>query len=291
MPGHVTLVYNNPVAGVADANVDMTAAADVDFTQDGSGHYRFTEDYQLFAAGMFGASVLRGRFQVPHWNAIDEFEIFAANRSLGPPANPWLDWWMDNPIPIPKFESFKVQDSNNLGASTEIENAVLMLKAADGFWPVPSSGIPYKSRATFTVTPTLNAWSGGQALAFTGSQRGGVYSVIGATLQGANAVAFRLIFPKYRMYNGRKLRPGGIVQAAAGNALNMASQLKPGLLGEWGRFWTQEPLTCEVFGTVAGSIAYVLYLDLIYLGDDPSLVTQGAGGGSAAYQGASSIGM
>lgn len=279
MPGFHVLDYNNAAAGINDVNVDMTASTDGEFTQDGSGHYRFTEDYMLFGAVMFGASVLRARFQMPHWNALGEFEVFAANRSLAPPANPLVDWYIDRPIPIPQMESLQVQDSNNLGASTEIENVVLFIRAADGFWPIPGAGYPMKTRATVTFTPLLNAWSGGQAITFTAALRGGVYAVVGAVLQGGNCCAFRILFPRYRLTNNRKFRPGGIPQNAAGNNTERLSQIKPGAFGEWGRFATWEPPLLEVFGTAASSTAFVLYLDLIYLGDSPALLNAGSAGG------------
>lgn len=292
MPGFTLLNYNNSVAGVNDSNVSMTAAVDQEFPQDGSGNYRFSEDYQLLGVALVGASVTKGRFQVPHWNALAEFDIFAANRSLKFPANPFIDWYRPRTIPIPKFESFKVQESNNLGASTEIENCLLWIMAADGLWPLPSSGIPFKTIATLaTFTPTINAWSAPQPLVLAQALRGGVYAVIGAVFQGDHTVAARLIFPRYRMYNGRKLRPGTLVQNAVGNAPSFQLQREAGILGEWGRFWTQEPPQVEVFATAATNPAMTIFLDLIYLGEDQSLAYQGSGGGAAGYSGSAAMGL
>lgn len=286
MPGYTMLIYNNPIAGVNDANVAMTAATDPNFTQDGAGNYRFTEDYKLLGAAMVGTSVTFGRFQNSHWNALGEFDIFAANRSLEPPATPWIDWYRPNPLPIPKFESFKVQDNNNLGSSTEIENCLLWIQAADGLWPVPPSGMPIKTIAKIaSFTPTLNAWSVPQAITFNGTQRPGVYAIIGAVLQMDDVVAFRFIFPRYRMYNGRQLRPGFIAQNAVGNNPSFQIQREAGMLGEAGRFWSFELPQVEVFATAADAGGGTLFLDMLFLGENEALASQGSGGGSGGYSG------
>src|SRR6266851_8400000 len=115
--GFATLVYNLPAAGINAVNTDMVAAVDPDFSQRSS-HYIFTEQYRLLGAIFVGASVIRGRYQVPHWNAIGEVVITQANRSLQPPSNPQWDWNEVRPPAIPLNEEFQVQASNNLGAAT-----------------------------------------------------------------------------------------------------------------------------------------------------------------------------
>jgi hypothetical protein len=263
------LVYNAPAAGVAASNTDMAAATDADFSQR-SGHYVFTEQYKLFAAALLGVSVIRGRFQVPTWNAVGEFVLFNANRALTPPSNPQYDLYAEMGPDIPQNEEFQVQTSNNLGTATEIENCVLLLTPQNYNSNIPSTSkrpqlIPV--RCTFTVTTILNGWTGPQAIAFSQSLRGGVYSVVGAACQGANSVAFRLVFPRMRMYNGRKLRPGWLTQTAIGDAL--PNQLDPWLLrmGEWGQFHTFEPVQAEVFGSAAASTPFQLFLWLVWLGE------------------------
>lgn len=269
----VLLNYNASAAAAGASNVDLTAASDPDFSQR-NGHYIFTEEYKLLAAIPVGASLTKGRFQCPTWNAVGQFDIFNVNRSLNPPSNTQMDVYSHYPSTIPQNEEFQVQLSNNLGAATEIENVGIILGTRD--WSQQqqqSSMVPpiMVIDATFTVTPTLNAWSGPQALAFTQSLRGGVYSVAGAQLQGGNAAFFRLIFPRTRLYNGRKLRPGWVVQNAVGNV--PSDMIRPFMLGlgEWGQFHTFEPVQAEVFGTAAGSTAYTLFLWLVYLGPQSSL--------------------
>jgi hypothetical protein len=276
--GFATLVYNAPAAGVNTVNLDFTAATDPDISQR-NGHYIFTEQYRLLAAAAVGTSVTRGRYQVPSWNAVSEAVIFNANRSLQPPSNPQWDWYIGRAPKIPQREEFQVQASNNLGAATEIENVVLQIITDDWSAMFPpgvkdANGIDFlfPVRVSFTVTPTLNAWSGPQILTFSASQRGGVYAVVGGVLQGSNAVAWRIIFPRYKLYHGRKLRPGGLIQNAVGDVV--CNQWDPWVMamGEWGRYHTFEPPTIEVFGTAAVSTTYQGFLWVVWMaGDEQNL--------------------
>jgi hypothetical protein len=278
MAGFALVNYNVAAAAAGATNTDLTAANDPDFTAR-SGHYTLTEPYRLGGVLPVGASVIRGRFQMPTWNALGEWIIFNANRSLQPPSNPQFDLYLAAPPPLPMNEEIQVQLSNNLGAATEIENCGLLLLTKDWTPQRPAAIATMIVRATFTVTPTLNVWSGGQTIALSASLRNGVYAVVGATCQGTNAAFFRIIFPKYRLYLGRKLRPGLPVQTAVGDVLN--NQINPWqlALGEWGRFHTFELPQVEVFGTAAVGTTYQVFLWLAYLGEDQSLLNAGLGGG------------
>lgn len=272
-------VYNIPAAGVNAVNSDLTFAPDTVFSQRNN-HLLATEDYALMGVAAVGASVTRGRIQSPRWNAVGEFTIFNANRAISPPGNPQIDWYEPVPPMVPTNEEFQIQLTNNLGAATEIENAVVLLRTPDhsfnlprGTFPGISQGFFFPIRASFTVTPTLNGWSGPQALTFSQTLRGGSWSIVGAQLQGANAVAFRLIFPRMRPGQRRPFRPGFLTQTAVGDVLNLQRDPWVLNLGEWGRFSTFEPVTCEVFGTAAVSTTYQLFLWLVFLGDDPNLIS------------------
>lgn len=272
-------VYNTPAAGINAVNTDLALAPDTVFSQRNN-HLLATEDYAIMGVALVGASLLRGRFQTPRWNAVGEFNIQSVNRALTPPSNPQLDWYEPVPPLIPTNEELSVQLTNNLGAATEIENAVLLLRTPDhsfnlprGTFPGINSGFFFPIRATFTVTPTLNAWSGPQALTFSQTPRGGSYAIVGCQVQGANAVAFRLIFPRMRAGQRRPFRPGFIMSTAVGDVLNI--QRDPWMLnmGEWGRWSTFEPVTVEVFGTAAAATTYQVFMWLVFLGDDPNLIS------------------
>jgi hypothetical protein len=276
--GFGVLAYNATAAAAGASNVDLTAATDPDFSAR-NGHYIFTEDYNLWGVSALETSWTAGRFQVPSWNAIGQFSIFSGNRFLALPANTQLDVWEPYQPPIPKLEELQVQASNNLGAATEISNALIWIATPDFSKNLPRGRLPILVTATLTVTPTLNAWSGGNAISLSTSLRGGVYAVIGATVVGANACWFRIIFPRYRLYRGRKLRPGGFLQKAVGDVFYNQSYPWVMNMGEWGRFQTFELPQIDLFGTVAGAITYTAFLWLVYLGEDLSLLEQGLGGG------------
>lgn len=281
--GFALLNYNLSAAGINDVNTDMTAAVDPEFSQRSS-HYIFSEPYKLAAVMPLGVSVTKGRFQAPTWNALGEWAIFSANRAITPPANPQFDLYLVAPPPLPMNEELQIQMSNNLGAATEVENCGIILLTNDWSPAIPRGIATMIARASFTLTPTLNAWSGGQAITLSANLRGGVYVVVGATVQGANGAFFRIVFPRSKPYFGRKLRPGGPCQTALGDALN--NQFSPWQmgLGVLGAFHTFELPQIEIFGTVAGAITYQAFLWLVYLGEDPALLNAYSGGGGAGYQ-------
>lgn len=277
--GWAALAYSAGAAAAGATNTDFTAATDPDFTQR-NGHYVFTEQYDAACFASVGASLTRGRIQVPTWNAIGEFNLWGANRAATPPANPSLDDLYNIMNPVPQNEEFQIQWSNNLGAATEQEQTLMILRTSDWSANIPNGRLPIRARFSFTVTPTVNAWSGPQGLTLSSQLRGGVYAWAGAECQGGNAAFFRIIFPRYRLYHGRKLRPGWLTQAAVGNT-TFAYGLTHGLrfMGEWGRFHTFELPQAEVFGVTAAATTYQLFADLVYLGEDISLLNQGLGGG------------
>src|ERR1044072_1494449 len=209
--GFGTLVYSAAAAGTNQSNLDLTAITDPDFTVRNS-HYIFTESYRLLGAMGVGASLTRGRIQVPTINAVGEAVLWSANRSATVPSNPQWDNYYDVPLQLPTNEELQIQYSNNLGAATEQEQVLLWIVTDDWNANIPRGRQLLTVRASFTLTPTVNAWSGGQALTLSQSLRGGVYAVVGCVVQGTNAAFFRIIFPRYRLYRGRKLRPGGPMQ-------------------------------------------------------------------------------
>lgn len=271
-----TVVYNLSAAAAGATNSDMSAATDTEISQRNS-HYVFTERYRMLAAALVGASVIRGRYQVPRWNAIGEATIFNANRALQPPSNPQWDSFIAYPPEVPQNEEFQVQASNNLGASTEIENCVIQLAPDDWNNNLDRGDYSFPVRASFTVTPTLNAWSGGQILTFSQSLRGGTYAILGTVVQGSNSVAWRWIFPRNRLYHGRRLRPGGLIQNAIGDSIANALPHYVFAWGTLGYFASNELPTLEVFGTAASSTTYQCFIWIAHLSDDINVLNRYVG--------------
>jgi hypothetical protein len=71
-------------------------------------------------------------------------------------------------------------------------------------------------------------------------------------------------------YNGRQLRPGGLIQNTA--ALNPMPNQRFGF-GEWGRFHTFELPSIQIYSDAAGG-TYEVRLELTYLGQSNSLLQQ-----------------
>jgi hypothetical protein len=276
--GFACLGYNVAAAAAGATLTDLTAAVDADFSQR-NGHYIFTEQYRLWGLCSLGASLTAAALKSPTINAIGLFQPFSANLSLTPPSNTQIDVYEPYMPPLPMMEEVQVQFSNNLGSGTEKENALLYLVTSDWTKNLPQGRMPILAQATFTVTPTANAWSGPNVISFTQSLRGGVYAVVGAELQGGNAAWFRIIFSRYKLYNGRKLRPGGVVQHAYADVITAQRWPWSMNMGEWGRFHTFELPQIEVFGTAASSTTYTATLFMIYLGESDALLQQGLGGG------------
>ena len=118
--GWGNVVYSQAAAGTNQTNLDMAAISDPDFSIRNS-HYIFTESYRLLGILPVGASLTRGRIQVPTINAIGEMALWGANRSASVPSNPQWDNFYNMPLQLPMNEELQIQYSNNLGASTEQE--------------------------------------------------------------------------------------------------------------------------------------------------------------------------
>jgi hypothetical protein len=276
--GWAALAYSQGAAGTNQTNLDLAAASDPDFSQRNS-HYIFTESYRLLGSVAVGASLTRGRIQVPTVNAVGEFALWNANRSATVPSNAQWDNFYDMPLQLPQNEEFQIQYSNNLGAATEQEQVLVYLATDDWSANLPRGRQLLQARATITVTPTVNAWSGAGAITMSQSLRGGVYAVIGCIVQGTNSAFFRIIFPRYRLYHGRKLRPGSVVQNAVGDVPFFYFRDGAFPFGEWGRFHTFELPQFEFFGITAASTTYQIFLMLMFMGEDVSQLSQGLGGG------------
>lgn len=272
---HHTAVFNASAAAAGATNVDFTFATEPVLRGQNS-HLILTAQLKLLAVTLVGVSVLRGRWQIPRWNFYGEPTIFSANRALQPPANPQWDLWAEAGPILPMNQEIQLQASNNLGAATEIENGVLQLAAPNWQRHIPEANpiLPFWTRATCAITPTLNAWSGGTALTMAQSLLGGTYGIRRIIVQGTNAVAFRMIMARPMVYYNYPLRPGDLVQNAVGDATNQQVDPFRNPWGRWGYFNTLELPQLEVFGTVAGAVTYQVFMLLDYLTDSVDAIDQ-----------------
>lgn len=275
-----TAVYYASAATAGTSNYDFSAATDSVFTQRNN-HYTFTVPLILLRQYGVGASLTQGRYQAPTWNAIGEFDIINVNDSATVPTNPQFDDYIDSPPQLPINEEFQVQYTNNLASSTEVESSTLHIGSGDWNRQVTPGQFSLLVQAKLTsFTPTAGAWSGPQAITLISNLRNGVYEVQGMALQGAHALAGRLVFPTQRPYMGRYFRPGCIAQAALGNQLPQQAKFLERGLGVRGRFHTFELPQIDIFGLAATSTTYYLFLWCAYLGTDLGLLTNWAAQGS-----------
>ena len=277
--GFALLAYQG-LPGVNAASFDLTAVADPDFSQR-NGHYIFTEKYKIITLFHCEASAIRANLSAPTWNAIGKANIWpvTVSANIPSPGPPRVDERFDYPMPVPLNEEIQFQVSNNLGAATEQAWGLMQIATPDWTSNLPQGQMPILVRCTATFNPGTLTWSGPQVLAFEQSLRGGVYAVIGAECQAASVIAFRLIFPRYKLYQGRKLRPGWLCQQAIGDLIYPQQVDGPMAWGEWGRFHTFEPVQLESIMTTGSSTTHELRLWLVFLGEDTSLLQGGLGGG------------
>lgn len=236
---HALLAYFGTQGGTAVNNFDLTALTDPDFSQRNS-HYIFTESYRIAYLFAQSAHMTDARLVTPTYNAInsDGFRIAGFQQAAGVGGVPTLaDRLLNRPLMVPQMEEFQFQAST--GTATEKQWGLMTLITDGWNANIPAGPIMMQEATTASFTPTANVWSGPQALVMNANPRGGVYAVIGASLQQtADTLAFRMIFPRTAMYNNRKLRPGWIAQNAVGSFEDVFTQMNRFHLGVWGYFHT-----------------------------------------------------
>lgn len=267
---HHILPYNVS-AGVNATDTDLTGTTDSEFSKRGN-HFILSEPYNLLAAYAGGASLIRARFNMPKINAVGRHQLWPINRSASVPSPYNMDDYRDNPLPLPMDEELAVEISNNLGAATEQENVFLFIAPQTWNRNLPQGLQTLTLRVTATPIGVAQAWSALTALTFSDNLRAGWYAVTGMQVQGANALAARLVFARSTMYNNRKLRPGVIVSQAIGD---IAQQMWDGGFGEFGRFHSFELPQLEVWANAAGAITMEIRLNVVYLGDGPGQMAVG----------------
>jgi hypothetical protein len=276
-----TLAYTG-TPGVNAVNFDLTAATDPEISQR-NGHYIFSEFYDVMAAFYLETSALRASFQVPEWNQYTRFNIWPPNRSIVTPTNPQLDFWLEKRPRLSINEEIQLQVSNNLGAATEQATVFLWLYPAgypqEKEWkPIIPPGrkdvnakinIPIlEVRANFTTaTITANAWSGLGAITLEQGLRSGTYALVGAQGQGTGIQAGRWVFPRAPVAQGRRLRPGFLINQSIGDVPMDCTPYQQFVWGEYGRFNTFELPQIEWWSNAGGAIAVELRLWLVWLSD------------------------
>lgn len=251
----------------------LTTVVDPDITTQNN-QFIFTGPYGLLAEMAIGASLTSGRYNVAQWNGRGRPNIYAMNRNANPTAP--MFWGKYNPqmMQLPQNQQIQALLTNNLGASTEAEYLLWKLATNDWKANLPPSQWTMIGKATATVTPVVGSWVLGNAITFDQLPLGGVYYVYGARVEGANGIAFRLNFPRTRMYQGRRLRPGSTILPAFGALPPLFAYSEWGDDGVWGGFHTFELPTLDILGSAASSTTFTLWMLLGYAGEQLSLLDQ-----------------
>lgn len=265
----------NTAAAAATENA-LTAVADPDITQQNN-QFIFTGPYRLLAELAQGASVEYGRYNVAEWNGRGRPNIFAVNRAANPTAPLFWSQYRTKPLQLPMNQQIQSLLTNNLSSGTEAEYLLWKIATADWSANQPPGIYDFIGHATVTVTPAVGSWVENQVLTFDQLPLGGVYCVIGAECIGANGIAWRLNFPRTRMYLGRRLRPGKEVLPSFGSLPALFGYSEFGDEGVWGFFHTFELPTFGILGSSATSTTYNVFLKLRFLGEPVTILDQMVG--------------
>jgi hypothetical protein len=262
---------NNPGA---TNNFDLTALTDANFSQR-NGHYIFTEKYGILYVTAQSAGLTDARLVAPTYSALnaDGQRIVGFNQAAGLGGVPTLfDKYTQKPLDVPINEEFQFQASKTaVGAQQQF--GVLVLGTPGWNANIPAGVQSIQEATTASFTPAANVWSADQSLVFNANPRGGVYAVIGASLQQtADVLAFRINFPRTATYNNRKLLPGWIAQNAIGSFEDVITQVNRFHLGVWGYYHTFEPPQLEVLASTSAAMTPLLRLFTVYMGGDESLI-------------------
>jgi hypothetical protein len=260
---------------VSGVDVDLTAAPDSTFTLRNQ-HFYFVEDYLLLAAYASGQGVLQARLHCPTWDVICPNEIYPANPTISGQPVGYADLRTDLPQPIPKNQEIRMTVDVTGGAGGGLFYGFMWIGTPDWSRRLPASEYFFRTRFT-VVNPGTAAtgWQGPFDLVPTQTLRGGVYAVLGASIDEIADVGFRLLFPQAPLYHGRELRPGWRGVSSGFDDANNLQPWQGRYWGEWGRFHTFQLPKLELFQNILGAGTDHIVLTLAYLGIDTGLLQAG----------------
>lgn len=269
MYGLVAQMNTAATFGQEDA---LTAVADPDITIQNS-QFIFTGPFRLLGELLGGANSKFGRYNVAQWNGRGRPNIFAVNPSLVPTAPIFTSKYLSQPLMLPQNQQIQALATQG-GAANAVAWLLWWIATQDWTMNEPPGQYDLIGHATCAVTNVLGTWVENNAITFDQLPLGGVYLVLGCNVIGANGIAFRLNFPRTRMYQGRRLRPGGVVLNGFGQLPALFSHNEWGGLGVMGAFHTFELPTLGILGSAAGAQTYDVFLKLRFLGENVSLLDQ-----------------
>lgn len=246
----------------------LSAIADPEFSNRGATPALIlSEDYDLIWSHVLATSFTDARLNVPTINAIGRHHFFPGSRAAVILTNPNVQDLREYPLALPKLEQIIAEASNNLGSSTEACTLFMAISPRNNRTNIPRGQRRLQLAFTGAVAGVAGAWSSLGNVTFAENLRTGYYSVVGCNIFDAGTLAFRLVFPRAEMVNGKRMRPGGLCMEAVSN-VPWAPQM--GGLGTWGRFHSFEPPQLEIYANATASSAQVGILDVVYEGEGQS---------------------
>jgi hypothetical protein len=263
---HLLAYTGNFVA--PQTNADLTAVTDPEFSQR-NGHFILTEKYKMLNTIALSTALSSASVICPSWNAIGRMNVNPFLAGATWPNIVATDLRLGFEAALPLNEEIQYQVSLTGVAAQQAFGLIYVgTQQHSNKLPMPAPpGFNMIVKATISITTVANAWTGPVPLTFEQSLRGGVYSVVGADVEFPTTIAYRVVFPRNPLYNGRRLRPGGITFPALGVYIPQYGIPQARIWGEFGRFHTFEPPQIEILSTASAAIAPVVYLHLVYLGD------------------------
>lgn len=261
-------MYSESLGSVT--NADVNAAAD-EVLGIRNSHLLLTSPMVLLGLYHGSTTATRARFSNPQARVLNYPHLWPISRSDTIPSRPMLMDLRHIPLDLAINEELTIEATTD-AVGPIIYNAALYL-APKGWQPtLPQSDFaPFWVRGTSVIAAgSASSWTALADITFEQNFFAGVYSVIGADVIAANAIAFRLFFPTSPQFDGKSLRPGGIVVNAVGDVPWPAHNAG---LGEWGRFHTFDTLRLQTFDDTAGG-TYEVRLLIQRIGDNRDLVYQ-----------------
>lgn len=205
----------------------------------------------LIGAYALGNTSKRSQVTTPSLLSLSPYEVNPIDSGTVPSNLIPLQLNPTNPIKLVSGEPLTFGISNDASSgNTELSGVVFLSDGA----VAPVTGNIIRWRATATTSSTAGVWTN-NTLTFSTSLAEGTYSVVGMRIEGAHAIAGRLVFQ-----NSSNIRPGCI---AVGSAAKLDYELfRNGNLGTWGSFTNLTPPTID-FLTDGTSETAAIYLDLI----------------------------
>jgi hypothetical protein len=263
---HHFSMYAESIANLT--NTDITLGTPEDVLQARNSHLIFSERFNLIAANVHGLTLTAMRFGNVSLQTYGIPHLWPINTTDLPPDRPAMIDYRDYPMPVPMNEELTLE-ATTTGVGPQVVKIGLWLAKPDWNRNLPQGIRPLQVRATATIgAASTTTWSALAPLVMERDLGGGVYACVGAHCFLATGSAFRIFFPNQPLAEGRQLRPGGLIQNAAGTT---PWEGQHNGLGEWGRFSTFELPSVQCFGSAAGGTAEVR-LSLVYLGNMLSLL-------------------